>query len=66
MSNPFTQTMTRMQAPAGAGASVSVRGFTMQADAQGCVEVPADVAAELVAHGFVKAPPVEPQPSGKK
>ena len=65
MSNPFAQSMTRMKAPAGAGQSISVRGFTMEADADGVVLVPGDVANDLMSHGFTKAPAVEPEPKKK-
>ena len=54
--NPFTATMTRMVAPGGPGASVSARGFTFSADADGVVVVPGEVARELESHGFVRAP----------
>jgi hypothetical protein len=53
--NPFSQTMVRMQLPADAGTSISARGFTLEADADRCVEVPKDVAEDLKSHGFTKA-----------
>lgn len=67
MSNPFQQTMVRMQLPAGASRSVSVRGFTVEAEADGCVTVPKDVAAELASHGMTVAPsvPVAKSPVAK-
>lgn len=51
--NPFEQTMERMQIPPGCGTSISARGFTLEADADGCVEVPKDVAQDLRAHGLI-------------
>lgn len=54
--NPFEQTMERMQLPPGHGTSISARGYTLEADADGCVEVPKDVAQELRSHGLVPAP----------
>ena len=54
--NPFQQSMVRMQIPAGMGRSISARGFTVEADADGCVTVPKDLAAELANHGLTKAP----------
>ena len=54
--NPFQQTMVRLQVPAGMGTSISVRGFTVEADDDRCVEVPKDVVAELKAHGLTEAP----------
>ena len=54
--NPFQQTMIRMQLPPGMGTSISARGFTVDADSDRCVTVPKDVAADLAAHGLVKAP----------
>lgn len=62
--NPFAQTMVRMQMPAGAGSSISVRGFTIEADADGCVEVPKEVAEDLKAHGLT--PYVEKAAPAKK
>ncbi len=52
MSNPFQQSMVRLQIPAGMGGSISVRGFTLEADADGCVEVPKDLSVELKCHGL--------------
>ena len=54
--NPFQQTMVRMQVPPGMGSSISVRGFTVDADADGCVDVPKEVVDELAQHGLVRAP----------
>jgi hypothetical protein len=50
--NPFAQALVRLQVPAHMGKSISARGFNVEADADGCVEVPAEIAAELKAHGL--------------
>jgi hypothetical protein len=50
--SPFQTTLVRLQLPEGAGDSISVRGFSLQADADRCVEVPQDVAADLASHGL--------------
>ena len=42
--------LVRLQLPVGAGSSVSAGGTTYQADAEGFVDVPAEVAADLRAH----------------
>ena len=57
-SNPFKQSMVRLQLPPGMGSSVAARGFTVEADKEGCVEVPGDLANEFLAHGLK---PVEPK-----
>jgi hypothetical protein len=62
--NPFQQSMVRMRLPEGMGGTISVRGFTMDADDEGCVMVPQDVAADLVSHGLT--PPSEPTPAKAK
>jgi hypothetical protein len=62
--NPFAQTMVRMQLPPGMGASVSARGFNVEADDERCVTVPKDVGEELKAHGLV--PYVEPEKAPAK
>lgn len=61
MSNPFTQSMVKMQGPAGGGTSIACRGFTMDLDKDGTVTVPGDVARELESHGFTKAPDAPPK-----
>lgn len=44
------QPLVRLQLPPGMGRSISVRGVTVEADADGYVEVPADAANEVRAH----------------
>ena len=63
--NPFQQTMVRMAVPPGMGASISIRGFTIEADGTGHVEVPKELVAELTAHGLSKAAPAA-APAAKK
>ncbi len=58
----FTPTLVRLQLPEGCG-SVSCRGIEVTADADGCIEVPPDVAAELRCHGVV--PATAPAKAGK-
>ena len=53
--NPFQQTMVRMQLPPSHGASISMRGFEVQADSDRCVTVPKEFATELESHGLTKA-----------
>lgn len=59
MSNPFLQSMTRLQIPAHMGNSVSVAGFFLEADKDGCIEVPAEHVSTLLAHGLTPAPKAE-------
>lgn len=59
--NPFAPTMVRMKLPADAGTHISFRGFNLEADAERCVEVPADAVAELSAHGLVRASEAAPK-----
>lgn len=52
MSNPFQQEMVRMQMPADGGTAISARGFFLEADKDGCVEVPRELVEELKSHGL--------------
>jgi regulator of RNase E activity RraA len=61
--NPFLDGMVRMQLPAGMGGQISVSGYTMDADADGCVTVSREAAKELLPHGLV---PVAAEPAKKK
>jgi hypothetical protein len=65
VNNPFQQSMVKLQIPAGMGSSISARGFTLDADADGCVEVPVELAAEFKAHGLVPATAVDTAPKKK-
>ena len=70
MANPFQQGMTKMKLPEDGGTHISVGGFTLEADEDGCVEVPSTYITELQAHGLTihgaaKAP-VEDKPAKTK
>lgn len=52
--NPFQQTMVKMMIPPGMGPNISVSGFSLQADADGCVEVPKEAAKALADHGLLQ------------
>jgi hypothetical protein len=54
MSNPFQKSMVTLQVPPGMGSVVSAGGFMLEVDANGCIEVPSDIAAELKQHGMVE------------
>lgn len=55
MSNPFKQSMTRMRIPEHMGTCVSVSGFTLDADADRCVDVPNNLRPALESHGLTVA-----------
>lgn len=57
MSNPFQPEMVKMHMPEGGGTSISARGFFLEADKDGCVEVPRDLVAELKSHGLTEHKP---------
>lgn len=61
--NPFKQSMARLQIPPHMGSTVSCRGFEVEADEDGCIEVPTELVAELKGHGLTD--PVE-APAKKK
>lgn len=52
--NPFLTSMVRLQIPAHMGTNVSIAGFSLHADDDGCVEVPKEHVPELKAHGLVE------------
>lgn len=52
MSNPFQQTMVKLQVPEDMSPSLSIGGFDLQADKDGCVEVPKHLAPTLREHGL--------------
>lgn len=58
--NPFQESMVKMFFPEGMGKCISVRGFTVEADEDGSVTVPAAVVDELEAHGLSRKSLVEP------
>lgn len=50
--NPFSQEMVKMQFPKGMGEQMSVGGFMLDADKDGCVQVPKHMVTDLQAHGL--------------
>lgn len=65
--NPWMADMRRMKAPADSGPTISVGGFELPMDADGCVSVPSKFEPELVSHGFTRwAPPGAAKPAAKK
>lgn len=52
MTNPFKPEMVKMQMPEGGGTAISARGFFLEADKDGIVEVPRDLVDELKSHGL--------------
>lgn len=50
--NPFDQGMVKMQFQPGQATSISVGGFNLDGDEDGCVEVPARLVPELKNHGL--------------
>jgi hypothetical protein len=65
MSNPFVQTLARLQLPAGAGRSISISGLEVQADEDGVVEVPQHLVDALRSHGLTEAAPAKPAKAPK-
>lgn len=57
--NPFKkqQPTVRVQIPSGIGSTISARGLTFEADADGMLTVPRDIADELQSHLTVPAAP---------
>jgi hypothetical protein len=43
------------------GRAISVGKFTLEADEDGCVEVPREIVGELTPHGLVEVPPKQPK-----
>lgn len=54
MENPFKPEMVKMQMPPDGGTAISVGGFFLEADKDGCVEVPRKLVAELKDHGLTE------------
>jgi len=52
MSNPFTADMVTLKLPQGMGSMLSVGGFSLQADKNGCIQVPQKYVADLAAQGL--------------
>ncbi len=52
--NPFEQDMVTMKIPANMGPSISVAGFSLLADKDGCVKVPSRLVPELESHGLTR------------
>ena len=62
--NPFQQTMVKMQLGEDMGTSISVAGFTMEAEADRTIEVPKQLVETMRAHGLTL--PVKPAAVAKK
>jgi hypothetical protein len=63
--NPFLTSLTRMQLPSGMGRSISIAGFGLEADDEGCVEVPVQYVDQLTPHGLIVVPPKAQAPKTK-
>lgn len=50
--NPFQTALVKLAVPAHMGSSISIGGFTLEAEDDGTVVVPQEHAAELIQHGF--------------
>lgn len=66
--SPFQVKMVRMKAPEGYGGTVGFRGFELEPDEEGIIEVPDDGVSEMKAHGFsvVVTETATPKPAAKK
>lgn len=54
MSNPFMQDMVTMKLPPGMGTQLSIAGFQIEADKQGCIVVPRQYVRDLLAQGLTE------------
>lgn len=54
MSNPFMQGMVMLKLPAGMATTLSIGGFAITADKQGCIEVPKQYVPDLLAQGLIE------------
>lgn len=54
--NPFEVAFTTLYLPPGMGSSISVAGFSLEAD-DGEIEVPNHLVSELLAHGLLRQKP---------
>ena len=61
--NPFIQDMVRLKLPEGMGSMLSIGGFMMEADKEGCIEVPSRYVNDLRQQGLRDAGPAA---AGKK
>jgi hypothetical protein len=50
--DPFKTEMVRMQMPEDGGSNLSVEGFMLAADKDGCVDVPLRLVESLKSHGL--------------
>lgn len=57
--NPFTKSMVKLSVPAHMGSNLSVAGFNLDTDDDGCVEVPREHVDVLKAHGLTEYQPPE-------
>ncbi len=64
MNSPFTRQMILMKFPPNSAGQMSLAGFTLDADKNGCVEVPRDLQDQAESHGLTVY--VAPEPTGKK
>lgn len=64
--NPFSLSMTRLYLPAGMGTTVSVGGFTLEADEKRSIEVPNSHVKSLQSHGLTTDEPVAAVDAKKK
>lgn len=56
MSNVFQPSMVKLQVPRGFSRSISISGFTVDADDNGHVVVPANLKQQLIDHGLSEVP----------
>lgn len=56
MSNVFQPSMVKLQVPRGFSRSISISGFTVDADASGHVVVPVHLKQLLINHGLTEVP----------
>jgi len=56
LSNVFQPSMVKLQVPRGFSRSISIAGFTVDADTNGHVVVPANLKRQLIDHGLTEVP----------
>jgi hypothetical protein len=57
MNNPFKQQMVRMKFPPDSGGVISIEGFLLQEEEDGCVELPQNLVKAAESHGLTVAGP---------
>ena len=55
--NPFLQSMVRMKFPPDSGGTLTIGGFLLKEDEDGCVDLPKNYVSEAQSHGLTVAPP---------